>query len=430
MRTDPRVRQTLNQISQNLESANQTAQANLFTFSQSYIGPCLASLAECAESYTAPCFPDRDERLRRNRARTRGRAEFSFDFYDDWEDDDGSRDALLGWDNDELDRLLAGSGGRSAVEGQPGRERAMSYGTRRDRYGATSGRRKTPGPQDDRADPTIIPNSSMFGFLERLPWKIGGKGLKYRPSAADLQDRAGAARTEENPIEDEGEPLIEDEAENTGKTRTKTQHRKRSDTTGSEATTDSLSSRGDLFPSDDEDDAVPLDDEFAMVLERRTTGSTGEDSGGRKTRGKKSIGSRSSTRTDSSRETRTSGPQQQGGLHPATTVPDTMSPGDIDAPSMTDLQKEEERLREEEEREVNRKREAARSLAMERGMSHEGQKTPDTETSKRDQDTRASPHGDEQDPDTLRTPQHPEWANAARSDFVPALLPSFDKSPP
>ncbi|CAK7264870.1 hypothetical protein SEPCBS57363_001292 [Sporothrix epigloea] len=46
--------------------------------------------------------------------------------------------------------------------------------------------------------------------------------------------------------------------------------RKRSGTTGSGGTTDSFRSRGDLFPSDEEDDedAVPLDDEFAAALNR------------------------------------------------------------------------------------------------------------------------------------------------------------------
>ncbi|CAK7202371.1 hypothetical protein SEUCBS139899_005094 [Sporothrix eucalyptigena] len=44
--------------------------------------------------------------------------------------------------------------------------------------------------------------------------------------------------------------------------------RKRSGTTGSGETSDSFRSRGDLFPSDEEDDedAVPLDDEFAVAL--------------------------------------------------------------------------------------------------------------------------------------------------------------------
>lgn len=82
-------------------------------------------------------------------------------------------------------------------------------------------------------------------------------------------------------------------------------------------TLDSLSSRGDLFPSDEEDDAIPLDDEFAMVLERRTTQSSmsglqTETSSGRARSERKlgkrpSTGSRTSTRrTMSTRSVRSS----------------------------------------------------------------------------------------------------------------------------
>src|SRR6266536_4952625 len=110
---DPRIRQTWNQISQNAESATENAAAGIWTFQHQYINPCFASIASCFEQCIETCFPDQNERARRlrERSRTRGRAESSFDFYDDWDEDDGgSRGGLLGgWGNDELDRLLAGS---------------------------------------------------------------------------------------------------------------------------------------------------------------------------------------------------------------------------------------------------------------------------------------------------------------------------------
>ncbi|KAI9814910.1 MAG: hypothetical protein M1832_005638 [Thelocarpon impressellum] len=430
MRTDPRVRQTLNQISQNLESANESAQANLFAFSQGYLGPCLASLGACLDSCSAPCFPDREERLRRSRGRTRGRAEASFDFYDDW-NDDGSRDALLGWDNDELDSFMANStrGGRGAQ--QPGRERVMSYGSRGDRQGQAPGRRKTTtAPQDVLPDPTIIPSSSLFGFLERLPWKIGGKGHRYKPSAADLSERSGAGRAQ-GP---EGDPLLEDDGASGGKGRARKHRRTRSDTAGSEATTDSLSSRGDLFPSDDEDDAVPLDDEFAMVLERRTTGSTGDENSGRRARGKHPSGSRSSTRTGSSKET-TSSAQPGQAIVPAGDA--TVGTDMIEVPSLTDLQKEEERLRTDEEREVERKREAAKDLALKRGLSYDelataappengeasqgGEPTPSSPVAK---DTPADPTPDAEE----TSPSAPSGEPPQTPQFIPAQLPVFSTS--
>ena len=91
----------------------------------------------------------------------------SFDFYDDWDEDIGASSGGLlgGWGNDELDRLLAGSGSHSGpsdgVDPPPRKKRGMSYGTR--------GNRKNLEP-----DPTIIPSTSALGFLGRLPFKLGG----------------------------------------------------------------------------------------------------------------------------------------------------------------------------------------------------------------------------------------------------------------
>jgi hypothetical protein len=365
---DPRLRQTWNQISQNAESATENAAAGIWTFQHTYINPCFASIASGFEQCTGQCCGDREERARRlrDRGRTRGRAELSFDFYDDWDQDEGlgSRGVLGGWGNDELDRLLAGSGSNSGPSDrgdQPRRKRGMSYGTRP--------RRKSLDP-----DPTVIPSTSALGFLGRLPFKLGGT-LRYKPSAADLQDHPGARGTEIR--EEEGEPLMSDHSDDEiGGERGHT--RNRSSTVSSGETSDSFRSRGDLFPSDGEDDAVPLDDEFAMVLERRMTGTVTDDRSSGKTKsskGKRPSGSstlpRALSRTTQSSQTRP-GVGQRTTSSSLPQTPDLSSPSIVEVPSITDLQADEERVRLEEEHEVERKRQAAVKLAMERGL-HAGE---------------------------------------------------------
>ncbi|KAL9072392.1 MAG: hypothetical protein Q9157_005116 [Trypethelium eluteriae] len=362
--SDPRVRRTLNQLSQNLESANESAQANLYNVTQTYISPCLSSIASsltyCAES-ACPCIPtlNRDERLRqRRRHRPRGRAEASFDFYDDWEEDEN--DGLLGWGSDELDRLLAGTG--SSHTGQPGRQRAMSYGSRRDGGLYPAGRRKSAVHlHDGGPDPTIIPNTSFLGFLGRWPWKVGSKGLRYKPSAADLQENPGQLKRNDA----EAEPLIEESEE--GEVASRKKRRKRSATAGSGHTTDSYSSRGDIFPSDEEDDAVPLDDEFAMVLERRTTSQSNHDesSSGKTKKSGRPSNSRISTRTTSSRSTHTSSKKK---LHQIANTKHAESDASV-VPSLAELKQEEEIVRQEEEEDVERRREVAERLALQRGLA-------------------------------------------------------------
>jgi hypothetical protein len=291
----------------------------------------------------------------------------SFDFYDDWDEEDtaASRGLLGGWGNDELDRLLAGSGSHSGgSEGvdQPRRKRGMSYGTR--------GRRKSLDP-----DPTVIPSTSALGFLGRLPFKLGGT-LRYKPSAADLQEHPGAPRAEFR--EEEGELLISDEHSEDERDNPKGHTRNRSSTTSSGETSDSFRSRGDIFPSDGEDDAVPLSDEFAMVIERRMTGTNADDRSSGKTRsskGKRPAASRNISR-NLSRTTQSSNSNSRpslagrrvssGASLPHT--PDILSPNMAETPSLTDLQQEEERVRHEEEVEVERKRQAAVKLAVERGL--------------------------------------------------------------
>jgi hypothetical protein len=337
---DPRIRQTWNQISQNAEQATESAAASIWTFQHTYINPCFASIASGFERCSAQCCPDYDDHARRlrERGRTRGRAELSFDFYDDWDEDDSAanRGLLGGWGNDELDRLLAGSGSHSGgSEGvdQPRRKRGMSYGTRV--------RRKSLEP-----DPTVIPSTSALGFLGRLPFKLGGT-LRYKPSAADLQDHPGALRAEYR--EEEGEPLISDEHSDDERDNPKGHTRNRSSTTSSGETSDSFRSRGDLFPSDGEDDAVPLSDEFAMVLERRMTGTNVDDRSSGKTRsskGKRPAASRNISR-NLSRTTQSSNSRpsiagrrvSSGASLPQT--PGIHSPKMAETPSLTDLQQEE-----------------------------------------------------------------------------------------
>ena len=334
---DPRIRQTLNQISQNLESANLTTQASLFSFSQSYVSPCFASINTCLEASCQPCFAAfrHDDRRQYPRQRQpRGRESLAFDFYDDWEQDDAQ------WGSDELDRLLSGDGDQRAQ--QPGKKGGMNYGTR------GIGRRK--GVDDD--DMNVVPKSSIFGFLERLPWKIGGRGVRYRPSVADLQENVGRRGIE-------AEPLISEDGN--GEER-RGHGRNRSWTVGSRSTTNSLSSRGDLFPSEDEDDAVPLDDEFAMVLERRTTGTTSDDhSSGKKSR-KRQPGSRTSMKTASTKERRGTSPSSWNGNIMVDAVEE-------DIPSAEDLKQEDELVGREEEAQMEERQQAAQRLALERGLS-------------------------------------------------------------
>jgi hypothetical protein len=260
-RNDPRVRRAIDQLTQNFEAANERTQEGIYSFTQSYLHPCFTSVADCVHSCTTPCFPrDEDQRRRhRGRTRSRSRAEFSFDFYDDWEETE--TDALLGLGDDEGD------------SGQLRRERQMDYGIRQ------GGHILPKGFEEDGTK--HIPSSSYFGFLAKLPFKIGTKGLKYQPSIADLQDHPGSRCM----VNEEEEPLLPDSDSEAERSPKKQKRRLRSGTQGSGHTTDSFSSRGDIFPSDDEmDDAVPLDDEFALALERRTTGHATNDCGSGKAR--------------------------------------------------------------------------------------------------------------------------------------------------
>lgn len=349
---DPRVRQRINQISHNLESANETAQEGIYTFSHNYIFPCFTAIGNCVSSCTATCIPTREDHLRRRRRRYAG-----FDFYDDWDNEDVD-DTILGWGTDELDRLLAGSGLARGSSEQPRKQRRMSYGTRR----AGRGKSGIHIP-DERDDPTVIPSSSFLGFLERFPWRLGARGLKYKPSAADLQEHPTGLR---NVREDE--PLIEEADEMGGEAANSGNGRYRSSTQSSRETSNSLSSRGDLIMSDEEEDAVPLDDEFALTLTRRGTGPDPEIHEGDKPESTMSAsGTFSIAPTTSSKSSKKNKKKRASQAK----SPPTSHVGELGSVSIEDLKKEDEQAAREEESEVIRKRLAARQLALSHGISVE-----------------------------------------------------------
>ncbi|KND91812.1 hypothetical protein TOPH_03489 [Tolypocladium ophioglossoides CBS 100239] len=354
---DPRLRQRWNQIAHDAEAVTENAAAGIWSFQHNYINPCFGSIADSVEQCTTICLGDPEERLRRRRERerTRGRAEYSFDFYDDWYEEEQGGGLLGSWGGEDWDRLLAGTGSRSQrrhiggeTTEQPRRKRGMSYGTR-------GTRRKT-----SENDPTIIPSTQPIGFLSKLPWKMGGT-LRYKPSAADLQDHPGKHGNAES------EPLLgSDESSDYGELRVP---RKRSGTTGSGETSDSYRSRGDLFPSDGEgeEDAVPLDDDVTYDMIRKDDRSSGKTRSGK---GKRPValfsGSRTVSRTTLDSTTSTESPQVD---RTPRSLPPTPDAENMASPE--DLEMEEERLRREEDEELARKKEAATQLAAERGLHTE-----------------------------------------------------------
>ncbi|KAK4616049.1 hypothetical protein CLAFUW4_10407 [Fulvia fulva] len=367
---DPRFRRRLNDLSHTLESANESAQSGLYVFGQTYIRPCFQSIGSCLTTCVDASCPSlnlsqREIQRRRARGRTRGRAELSFDFYDDWDDDEG--EGLLGWGNDPFaaEGIGGASGYGSISAAQPGWQKGMSYSKTR--------RKSAVLPHDGGPDPAVIPGTS--GFWSRL---FGGKGkaLHYRPSAADLQEHPGARRGKRRDLT-EGEALLEDiEAEEEGG---RGHRRARS---GTQTTTSSYSSRGDIFPSDGElDDAIPLDDEFAMVLERRTTQSQGERSGPEtesssgKTRRNSSLrrgkrpsnaASRRSTNHSASNRSIASGRKSSATVTPVEEVQQEEI-----VPSLLELKQEERQVEEEEEAMVERRRSEAQRVAADRGLVDE-----------------------------------------------------------
>lgn len=348
---DPRLRQRWNQITHDAETVTENAAAGIFSFQQNYINPCLASIADSIEQCTTVCLGDPEERLRRRRERQRAResAEFSFDFYDDWYEEEQSGGGLLGsWGGEDWDRLLAGTGSARRHGGetneQPRRKRGMSYGTRGMRRKASQN------------DATIIPSTQPIGFLSKLPWKMGGT-LRYKPSAADLQDHPGKHGAGESA------PLLggDDDSDYGEVLR---MPRQRSGTTGSGGTSDSYRSRGDLFPSDGEgeEDAVPLDDDVTYDMVKRDDRSSAKT---RSSKGKRPAGELAASSRTVSRSTLGSTASSESREY-ATTAPPT--PGVAHIPPMEDLQAEETRLQRQEHDEQARRKMAASQLASGRGL--------------------------------------------------------------
>lgn len=135
--SDPRFRRRLNELNDTFTSANEQAQSGLYIFGQRYIRPCFDSVGVCLTTCVDASCPSlnlsqRDRiRRQRGRARSRGRAEQSFDFYDDWEDDE--TDGLLGWGaDDEFEGLgVSGSGAgygtvSAVTNAQPVRQGGMT----------------------------------------------------------------------------------------------------------------------------------------------------------------------------------------------------------------------------------------------------------------------------------------------------------------
>ncbi|KAG5917234.1 hypothetical protein E4U42_007322 [Claviceps africana] len=287
---DPRLRQRWNRIAHDAETVTENAAASIFTFSQNYINPCFSSMVDSIEQCTTVCLGDPEDRLRRRRERQRARdnAEFSFDFYDDWYQEEQTGGLLGHWGGEDWDRLLAGTGaarkhGGAETTEQPRRKRGMSYGTRGTRRKASL-----------VEDPTIIPSTQPIGFLSRLPWKMGGT-LRYKPSAADLQDHPGKHDAEEAVPLLGGDGDENDDELDYGQV-VPTRPRQRSGTTGSGGTSDSYRSRGDLFPSDGEgeEDAVPLDDDVTYDMIKRDDRSSGRT---RSSKGKRPADEFAASRT-------------------------------------------------------------------------------------------------------------------------------------
>ncbi|KAF4120707.1 hypothetical protein GMORB2_2711 [Geosmithia morbida] len=378
---DPRLRQRWNQITHDAETATENAAAGIWSFQQHYVNPCLGSLARSVEKCTAVCLGDVEERRRRQRERSRSRAENMFDFYDDWYEEEEQRGGLLGgWGGEDWDRLLAGTGsgsgtqrkkasGEGVTDSQPRRKRGMSYGTRGGR-----GRRKTTIGQDS----TIIPSTQPIGLLSKLPWRMGGT-LRYKPSAADLQDHPGKHDdAESTPLLGGGGGSGNMHADDSDADDSDDQHnqqnhspqslRKRSGTTGSGDTSDSYRSRGDLLPSDGEgeEDAIPLDDEVTYDMIRKDDRSSGKTTRSSKGKGPAMNGV---SRTVSRTTIGSMGSRESLWVLRASTGSVPSVAGHTPAFTQDDPDVEEEELHREEEEKLARQKEAAAQLTEAKGLN-------------------------------------------------------------
>ncbi|KAI1470042.1 uncharacterized protein F4812DRAFT_310918 [Daldinia caldariorum] len=425
---DPRLRQRWNQISHTTETVTENAAAGIWSFGHTYVTPCLSSISSALESCSTVCLGDREERARRarERQRARGRAEYSFDFYDDWDEELGGGDdpgGLLGsWRGEDWDQLLAGTGKKRSggdIQEQPRRKRGMSYGTKPPRRRSSI-----------HEDPTIIPSTAPLGFLGRLPFKIGGT-LRYKPSAANLQEHPGASRSG---LDTERLPLLGGNDNGSQPNESHSHSRKRSGTVGSGDTSDSYRSRGDLFPSDEEggEDAIPLDDEFTIALDHV------DDRESNKTRSSK--GKRIADCILPRSVSRTTINSTRPSLYPSVgsgSVPE--SPALLTTPSLEDLRREDERAEREENELIEKKRQVAADLALRRGLSRENlqiETVPEAKSEIVEVEQVLVPHEavfdkgldyeqDETGSGSAEESQQPQAPDSSDEGFVPARLPYF-----
>ncbi|KAI5290157.1 hypothetical protein KEM55_008653 [Ascosphaera atra] len=237
-------------------------------------------------------------------------------------------------------------------------------------YGARGNRRRV--QSEERQDPNVIPTTSFLGFLESFPWRPRGRGVKYRPSAADLQENlSGLHRVEEEEsLLNQSDDNEEDSNPGHGQTQDSSQ-RQRSSTQLSRETTNSLSSRGDLIPSDEEqEDAIPLDDSFEVALQRRGTGFTMNSSDGPSSRRSVSGTSLATQGSGSGKDQRQSRRSTKSTTisRPSAAASDSQLPSTNEL-SYDDLRREEEEAARHEELIIQKKRQAAETLARSRGLS-------------------------------------------------------------
>ncbi|KAJ3472183.1 hypothetical protein NLG97_g11212 [Lecanicillium saksenae] len=260
-----------------------------------------------------------------------------------------------------------------------------------------------------------------------------GGTLRYKPSAADLQDHPGK---HEDP---ETAPLLgrddDDDESDYGQLIVP---RKRSGTTGSGGTghtSDSYRSRGDLFPSDGEgeEDAIVLDDDvtYDMVRNDRSSGKsdkTRSSKGKRPAEGGNFFGTRTLSRTTiASNSSADTMPLRRSISSLA------ISPAAAErVPSLHDLEMEEERLQQEQDQEVARKKEAASQLATQLGLSPSSTdmypvaeakpllSTDDVHISRASRDTSSTTVNGES-----QKQKSGQGSQISDAEFVPARLPHF-----
>jgi hypothetical protein len=119
----------------------------------------------------------------------------------------------------------------------------------------------------------------------------------------------------------------------------------------------------------------------------------------------------------------------------ASNSPDVQSPGIKNTPSLADLEQEEERIRLEEDEEIERKRQAAAGLALERGLqvgnTTDGMsesKAPMVEELEPPKEVEAETVPSEEDRPSSSSQQDKKEdpvKGAGSTDFIPARLPNF-----